>query len=177
MNALHSVRSLAILAIFASATMMGQIATATDRVEAPSDEPAPSNDAEALIEGSRVESVPPAEASLGFDLSWHTIDGGGGTSTGGGFTLSGTIGQPDAGAMSGGDFALVGGFWAGGAAADPGPTCTGDLNGDGVVNVSDLLLLFDSWGSCPGCPADFNGDGVVNVSDLLILFDNWGACP
>jgi hypothetical protein len=117
------------------------------------------------------------EQGGGYDLSWHTIDGGGGTSEGGGFSLSGTIGQPDAGTMSGGDFTLVGGFWAGGAAADPGPTCTGDLNGDGVVNVSDLLILFDSWGSCPGCPADFNGDGVVNVSDLLILFDNWGACP
>jgi hypothetical protein len=57
-----------------------------------------------------------------------------------------------------------------------GESCTGDLNGDGVVNVADLLLLFDSWGSCPGCDADFNGDDIVNVADLLILFDNWGPC-
>lgn len=46
-----------------------------------------------------------------FSLDWHTIDGGGGTSTGGVFTVSGTIGQPDAGAMSGGPFTLQGGFW------------------------------------------------------------------
>jgi len=52
----------------------------------------------------------------------------------------------------------------------------GDLNGDGVVNVSDLLLLLGAWGPCSGqpCPADLNGDGVVNVSDLLVLLANWG---
>jgi hypothetical protein len=46
-----------------------------------------------------------------FAIDWHTLDGGGGTSTGGAYSLSGTIGQPDAGAMSGGGYALVGGFW------------------------------------------------------------------
>ncbi|HUW82872.1 MAG TPA: hypothetical protein VMZ31_08755 [Phycisphaerae bacterium] len=52
-------------------------------------------------------------AAQELDLSWHTIDGGGQmTSTGGDFELSATIGQPDAGAMSGGDLELVGGFWA-----------------------------------------------------------------
>ena len=47
-----------------------------------------------------------------FSIDWFTIDGGGGTSSGGNFTLSGTIGQPDAGTMSGGNFSLNGGFWA-----------------------------------------------------------------
>jgi hypothetical protein len=53
----------------------------------------------------------------------------------------------------------------------------GDLNCDGVVNVSDLLVLLSQWGLCPrsgDCPADLNGDGAVNVSDLLILLSNWG---
>ena len=47
-----------------------------------------------------------------YDLSWFKIAGGGGTSTGGVYTLSGTIGQPDAGHMSGGNYSLDGGFWA-----------------------------------------------------------------
>jgi hypothetical protein len=48
-----------------------------------------------------------------FTIDWHTIDGGGGTSTGGVFTVNGTIGQPDAGGpMTGGNYSLTGGFWA-----------------------------------------------------------------
>ena len=47
-----------------------------------------------------------------FTIDWFTIDGGGGTSTNGGFYLTGTIGQPDAGVMSGGSFTLQGGFWS-----------------------------------------------------------------
>lgn len=53
-----------------------------------------------------------------------------------------------------------------------------DLNGDGVVNVSDLLILFRAWGECPvvgDCPADLNGDGEVNASDLMILLSKWGS--
>lgn len=46
-----------------------------------------------------------------FDLNWFTIDGGGGTSAGGVYAVNGTIGQPDAGVMSGGNYSLVGGFW------------------------------------------------------------------
>jgi hypothetical protein len=46
-----------------------------------------------------------------YSIDWFTIDGGGGTSTGGVYSVSGTIGQPDAGRMSGGTFTLDGGFW------------------------------------------------------------------
>jgi len=61
---------------------------------------------------------------------------------------------------------------------DVEPTeCPGDINGDGVVDVSDLLSLLSQWGDCPvDCPADLNGDGVVDVSDLLIQLSNWGPC-
>jgi len=49
--------------------------------------------------------------SGGFDLSWFSVDGGGtAASEGGEFSLASTIGQPDAGTLSGGEFALSGGF-------------------------------------------------------------------
>jgi hypothetical protein len=47
-----------------------------------------------------------------YALDWHTIDGGGGTSTGGVYAISGTIGQPDAGKLNGGPYSLSGGFWS-----------------------------------------------------------------
>ena len=46
-----------------------------------------------------------------YSVDWFTIDGGGGVSTGGVYSISGTIGQADAGGMSGGNYTLQGGFW------------------------------------------------------------------
>ncbi len=46
-------------------------------------------------------------------IDWYKIAGGGGTSTDGQYSVSGTIGQPDAsGAMTGGNYSLTGGFWS-----------------------------------------------------------------
>jgi hypothetical protein len=48
-----------------------------------------------------------------YSIDWSAIAGGGGTSTGGVYSVSGTIGQPDAGvAMKGGAYSLTGGFWS-----------------------------------------------------------------
>jgi hypothetical protein len=44
-------------------------------------------------------------------MDWHTLDDGGGASTGGVYAVAGTIGQPDAGVMTGGQFTVQGGFW------------------------------------------------------------------
>src|SRR6185503_20124544 len=47
-----------------------------------------------------------------YSIDWHTIDGGGGTSTGGIYSVSGTIGQPDAGGpITNGQYSVTGGFW------------------------------------------------------------------
>jgi hypothetical protein len=54
------------------------------------------------------------------------------------------------------------------------PTCPADLNGDGVVDVDDLLIVLGAWGT-PG--GDVNGDTTTDVDDLLIVLGAWGPCP
>ncbi|MBC8096259.1 MAG: hypothetical protein H7Y43_10630, partial [Akkermansiaceae bacterium] len=57
--------------------------------------------------------IPATAFAQSYSIDWHTIDGGGGTSTGGVYSVSGTIGQHDAGGpMTGGSYSLTGGFWA-----------------------------------------------------------------
>lgn len=52
--------------------------------------------------------------NVAYGIEWYTIDAGGDMSSkGGGFTLGGTIGQPDAGAHAGSVHSVVGGFWGG----------------------------------------------------------------
>jgi len=53
------------------------------------------------------------------------------------------------------------------------PTVPGDVNGDGMVNVTDLLEVMDTWGPWEVCPADLNGDGFVDIVDLLEVVGNW----
>ena len=48
----------------------------------------------------------------------------------------------------------------------------GDIDGDGVVNATDLALLFNNWGGAGD--TDLNGDGVTNGDDLSLLLANWG---
>ena len=55
--------------------------------------------------------------------------------------------------------------------------CPADCsNGDGSVNVTDLLALLAAWGQV-GSACDLAGDTTVNVTDLLALLAAWGGCP
>ncbi|MCP4833793.1 MAG: hypothetical protein GY895_03420, partial [Phycisphaera sp.] len=49
-----------------------------------------------------------------------------------------------------------------------------DLNGDGIVNGSDVGIFFTQWGAGCGSFADFNGDCIVNSADAGMLFAAWG---
>ncbi len=61
----------------------------------------------------------------------------------------------------------------------PDPTVPGDTNGDGMVNIEDLLAVLGAWGPCGAppapCPADVDDDGVVGVGDLLLVLGNWSS--
>ncbi|MBU0496135.1 MAG: hypothetical protein KKA73_13745 [Chloroflexi bacterium] len=68
-----------------------------------------------LVSVASIASAVYAQTGGGYDLTWSTVDGGGGVSTGGSYTLGGTAGQPDAGTMTGGGYTLSNGFWGGAA--------------------------------------------------------------
>jgi hypothetical protein len=78
-------------------------------------------------------AVVPAHAQ--YSIDWFTLDGGGGTSSGNSFTLTGTIGQPDAGILSGGNYTLQGGFWPGIVVPSTGeaPTLFIQLSSNSVI--------------------------------------------
>jgi len=98
-----------------------------------------------------------------YSIDWFTIDGGGGTSTGGVYTVSGTIGQPDAGGpTTGGNFSLTGGFWALYALETPGaPVLSIKLTATNTVIVY--------W---PSPSTGFNPQVKTNLAEL-----NWQAPP
>ncbi len=100
-----------------------------------------------------------------YAIDWHTVNGGGGMwSTGGTYELGGTIGQPDAGAMTGGDFQLTGGFWY--------ERVCGDCNYDGGVTLADFqgfetCLSGPDGGLGLGCSClDFDADEDVDLADF-----------
>ncbi|MHC5113099.1 MAG: hypothetical protein ACYTGP_01565 [Planctomycetota bacterium] len=59
----------------------------------------------------------------------------------------------------------------------PAPaSCTSDLDGNGIVEFADILVLLAHWGN-PGGLGDLNGDNSVDFADLLVLISDWGPCP
>jgi hypothetical protein len=101
-----------------------------------------------------------AQSGGGFDLSWSTIDGGGGSSSGGNFILNSTIGQPDAGALSGGLFTLAGGFW--GVMLPDAPKLRITLSGSNIAifwpDPSTRFQLQEA-GTLPPAPASWTNVG------------------
>jgi hypothetical protein len=102
-----------------------------------------------------------------YELSWYTIDGGGGRSTSGPYALTGTIGQPDAAWSRGGGYELLGGFWPG------GPFC--------IVEFDDFARFAEQWlETGTGLSADLyeDEDNIVNWLDLDVFVELWLCyCP
>ena len=120
-----------------------------------------------------------AQSGGGFDLSWSTIDGGGGVSMGANLVCAGTVGQTHTARLTGGPYQLSGGFWSG---VSLGGVCVGDCNDDGQVTVDDLLIMVNiALGLAPfaECPAgDSSGDDMITIEDILIAVSNaLNGCP
>jgi hypothetical protein len=121
---------------------------------------------------------PPATVLSGEQLKWQVVSSSGGTATGGGFTLSSSLGQTSVGKGAGGSFKLIQGFLQNfGTAVVPCTSC-GDADGNGSINISDAVFLIAyifAGGSTPGdCNiplglGDANGNGAVNISDAVYL--------
>ncbi len=110
--------------------------------------------------------IAPAASSEGaYVLDWSTIDGGGGTSSGGSYTLTGTIGQPDAAYSASGNYELLGGFWPG------GPLC--------IVDFYSFARFAEQWlDKGVGLEADLSGDDKVDFADLKRFVAEWlYFCP
>jgi hypothetical protein len=59
----------------------------------------------------------------------------------------------------------------------PPSVALGDANHDGSVDIDDLLMVINAWGSCPAppvaCDADMNASGTVDIDDLLTVINHW----
>ena len=67
------------------------------------------------------------------------------------------------------------------AVAASGPDCPADVDWNGEVGITDMLLVLREWGQGSGT-SDFTGidhlpDGVVDIYDFLGVLTEWGPCP
>ena len=100
-----------------------------------------------------------------FTIDWFTIDGGGGTSTGGVYSVSGTIGQPDAdGPASGGNYSLTDGFWSLlSVVQTPGSPVLSIM----LTATNTALVSWPSPSTGFSLQQNTNGVGTVNWSNAL----------
>lgn len=119
----------------------------------------------------------PAFAQSGgpYEITVWSIDGGGVVNASGGpYTLSGTIGQHDAGpAMDGGGFVVEGGFWP---AAVLTEICSVDLAPPfGTINLFDLFAFLDLYNQQDPAADIAAPFGTINVFDLLAYLEAYNA--
>jgi hypothetical protein len=153
--------------------------------------------AASLAQNYRATPIPPGEVPAilsgldsGEDIDWHTIDGGGGRLSGGGpggFTLDGTVGQPDVELViqvgiipGGGPLSIQGGFWS---RYESWPPCYANCDNSTthpVLNVADFSCFLqrfaagDPYANCDNSTQP----PVLNVADFTCYLQNFAAgCP
>ncbi|RMF73829.1 MAG: hypothetical protein D6744_15195 [Planctomycetota bacterium] len=114
-----------------------------------------------------------AGGALANEIPWRTVDGGASeTSLGTTLVLQATIGQHDAGALSGASQSVIGGYWSPEPDAAP---CTGDLDGDNQVSLTDLAILLSDFDCVGACAGDVDMDGDTDITDLALLLSLFDA--
>ncbi len=115
-----------------------------------------------------------------LEMSWFTIDGGGGSMTGGAnLELAGTVGQTDAGPLTGGTFELSGGFWG----LTESPTCWANCDNSTIAPVLNVLDFSCFLNKFAAGEAYANCDQstvapVLNVLDFACFLNKFAAgCP
>jgi hypothetical protein len=117
-------------------------------------------------------------AAAQYSLDWFSLDGGGGTSTGGVYSVSGTIGQPEAGTMSGGNFTLTGGFWDSPVPFEPPVVIHIRMNAEGTITVDwnhggtlqTAPTLLGTWQDVRGVTSPYTFIGTAQILFLRVRF-------
>lgn len=128
----------------------------------------------AVIIASLLFLAPAANAQL--QLDWYTIDGGGGTSSGGGLSITGTIGQHDAEVSNGGAIECVGGFWGGFTGTACYPNCDNSTIPP-VLNVNDFQCFVNAFASAaPFANCDHStAEPILNANDFQCFLNAYAA--
>ena len=108
-----------------------------------------------------------------YEISSSSHSGGGGLSSGGQFSVVGTVGQAATGPIQGGAFQFLSGYQA----TECVIYAPSDLNFDGQTNAADLGEFLLNWGECPngilGCAGDVNYDSHIDAQDLGRILIEW----
>ena len=114
-----------------------------------------------------------------LDLSWRTVDCGGGEAAGESYLLSGAIGQADAGTLGGGGYEIEGGFWS----VQTPQLCYANCDGSTatpVLNINDFICFQSRFAA--GEPAancdQSTSTPVLNVNDFICFQQRFATgCP
>ncbi len=112
-----------------------------------------------------------------IDISWFSIDGGVETCAAGGFSLTGTVGQPDAGTLTGLGYEIEGGFWS---APTASAACYANCDGSTIapiLNINDFNCFLNKFASSDpyaNCDAS-TSQPILNINDFQCFVNRFAV--